>query len=377
VTANEIRIAATTVEDGPGASLLRPAAVGIRAVVNDVNRRGGICGRRLTLTTRNDGWDAARGRSFLRNFIEEPNFALVVVPSSEGLAESIRARDISNAGIPVVGSTGLRIDEYTDPWVFPVSASTVSIMRIIAQHAHQNGARSFGIVWDSKYRFGVEGRDAFRQYVGTLPGATVRADMPLDPDVQSYGTQAERFNADCGPERCDMVVMLLVPETALKWRNANPGNTAGRGRATYGAQTLFTDQFATACGGWCNQMIVWTGYNPPIPPVGNRPGVQAYSRAVKSELPSIDDRNQFLQGAYLGAQVFVDAAEQCSPNLTRECIRTYLNQSTYESDLSSPLAWRPNQRFANRSAQPFAADASGGSFNGWSSRGGFVTDPGL
>lgn len=376
VTANEIKVASTVVLDGPGASLLSSSPVGMRAVVNKTNRAGGICGRRINLVTVNDSWDAQQGQRTIRRFIEEGYFALTVVPSSEGLGQAILAGDIKNAGIPVVGTDGMRIDQYRDPWVWPVATATVSTMRIIAKHAFDNGARKFGIVWDNKFRFGIEGANAFKEQVAKLGGSVI-ADQPLDPDRPSFGNEAQTFNRACNGE-CDAVALLLVPSTALTWRNANSGAGAGRGDRTYGHQTLFTDEFASACREWCNGMIVFTGYNPPIPPLDTKAGVREYVNDVRAERASIDFRNQFLEGAYLGMKVFVEAATACSPNLTRECLRQNLDSATFKSDLASDLAWRPNQRHANRAAQAFSVEASGGSFNGWRFlQTGFLPDPGL
>ena len=383
VTATQIKLAATVVKDGAGKSLLESSEIGMRAVINKVNAEGGICGRRLALTTVNDSWDAARGQEYIRRFIDEGYFALPVVPSSEGLSEAIKGNLIAEAGIPVVGANGLRVDQYSDDWVFPVGTATVSIMRAMVDHAYKQGKRNFGIVWDEKYKFGQEGAEAFRKYVTSLPDATVKADQKLNPDVQGYGTEAQNFNRACGnsgeTSGCDLVVLLLVPSTALNWKAANPGAVAGRGAVTYGAQTLFTDDFARQCGSWCSGMAVWTGYNPPIPPVDSKPGVAQYVNDVKAISPSVDTRNQFLQGAYLGMQVFVQAVKDCSPVLTRACIREKLDATDFSTDLASSLSWRPKDHYANKYAQPFAIDATGGTFNGWKylQDVGFVRDPKL
>lgn len=383
VTSSEIKVAATTVEDGPGRSLLQPANDGMRAVVDKTNADGGICGRTIELTTRNDGWDAARGQDFIRRFIEEGHFSLLVVPSSEGLAEAIQGGLISDAGIPVVGSTGLRIDEYNDPWVFPVSTATVSIMRIMAQHAIDQGDRTFGIVYDEKYRFGIEGKDAFVDYLEAHPDAEVKAVQALHPEQAPYGSEANSFNSACGnsgsSSDCDMVALLLVPDVAIQWRNANgDGPVQGRGETTHAAQTLFTDEFASQCADWCDSMMVWTGYNPPIGSIADQEGVAKFEKDVGDVNPGADTRNQFLQGAYLGSQVFVEAVDRCSPEVTRACVRQTLNSIDYQTDLASTLSWSENQRHANTAARAFSMEASGGSFNGWrDEQTGFVEDPDL
>jgi ABC-type branched-subunit amino acid transport system substrate-binding protein len=382
VTATEIKLAATVVRDGPGASLLSSSEIGMKAIQNKVNAAGGICGRRLTLTLVNDSWDAAVGRDTIKRFIDEKNFALPVVPSSEGLSEAIKTGLIRDAGIPVVGANGLRIDQYSDPTTFPVGAATVSIMRAMARQAYDDGARTFGIVWDEKYKFGQEGADAFKSYVRTLPGASIKGDQSLDPTAAGYGTPAQAFNRDCQntdqSSGCDLVVLLLVPEVALKWRSANQGRFAGRGAKTYGAQTLFTDAYAKDCAGWCNGMSVWTGYNPAIPPLDSSAGVGAYVNDVRALSPSVDYRNQFLQGAYLGMQVFVDAVKACSPMLTRTCVTARLDSVAFETDLASKLEWAPGKHHANKKAQRFTIDAAGGSFNSWQHEPqGFIEDPSL
>lgn len=382
VTATQIKIAATVVKDGPGKSLLESSETGMRAVLNKVNAAGGICGRRLALTTVNDGWDPERGRDFIKRFIDDGMFALPVVPSSEGLSAAISSGIIEESGIPVVGTNGLRIDQYQDPTVFPVGSATVSILRAMAKYAYDKGERSFGIVWDSKYKFGKEGADAFKAYVNSLPGATVKADQPLDPLASGFGNEAQSFNAACGnsgsTSGCDVVVLLLVPDTAGKWKAANPGTTAGRGKTTYGAQTLFTEDFGRTCAGWCAGLVVWTGYNPPIPPLDSSPGVGTFKNDVLAISPSVDYRNQFLQGAYLGMQVFVDAVTACSPNLTRACVRERLESTDFPTDLATTLSWRPGKHHANKAAQAFAIEATSGSYNGFRYLNtGFIQDPAL
>jgi ABC-type branched-subunit amino acid transport system substrate-binding protein len=382
VTATDIKIAATVVRDGPGASLLSSSEIGMKAVVNKVNAAGGICGRRLTMTLVNDSWDAAAGRDTIKRFIDEKQFALPVVPSSEGLSEAIKTGLIKDAGIPVVGANGLRIDQYSDPTTFPVGAATVSIMRAMVRRAYDEGARTFGIVWDQKYKFGQEGADAFKSYVRSLDGASVKADQPLEPSDPAYGTPALAFNRDCANTEqssgCDLVVLLLVPDVALKWKSANQGRFAGRGAKTYGAQTLFTDDFANKCAGWCHGMAVWTGYNPALPPLDSKAGVSAYVNDVRALSSSVDYRNQFLQGAYLGMQVFVDAVKACSPKLTRACVNERLDSVPFETDLASTLQWAPGKHHANKKAQAFRIDAAGGSFNNWQyEEKGFIQDPQL
>lgn len=374
VTADRIRLASTVVLSGPGSSFLSASPVGMQAVVRKVNRAGGICGRILDLTLRDDGWDKERGAKFLRAFINEGYFALPVVPSSEGLTAAIENGDIGKASIPTVGSDGMLIQQYQSPWVWPVASATVTTMRVMGRYGYEKGARTFAIVYDRFYRFGVEGADAFRRYVKTLPGASVKADVGILPAQASYSAEIQQFNEACGGE-CDFVAMLLEPQTALTW-------IAGRPQfglvITSGAQTLFNEQFAANCGKPCAGMIVWTGYNPPIGNFASLKDVSSYINDVRSVSPTVDVTNQFLEGSYLGMNVFVKALETVGPSLTRSRLRQVLNSMSYQSDFASVLSWTETRRFANQKAQGFEIIVAQGTFAGFRDKQtGFISDPSL
>jgi ABC-type branched-subunit amino acid transport system substrate-binding protein len=379
VTGDRIKLAATNVRSGVGSSFLGSAYVGMQAVINRVNARGGVCGRLLELRLVDDGWDAARGAGFLQNFIKEQYFALPVVPSSEGLTQAITSGTISSSGIPVIGTDGMLKEQYADPWVWPVATATVSTMRIMAKHGFDSGARTFGIVYDERYKFGREGAEAFKQYVESLPGAQLKAYVGITPGQNSYSGEANAFNEKCAGG-CDFVAMLLDPTTAnvyISSHTEKDGKKQGFGKIlTGGAQPLFNERFARQCGAPCEGMLVWTGYNPPIGGLSSQKDVAAYINDVKSVDPGVDITNQFLEGSYLGMQVFVHALEKVGPNLTRAALRDVMNSLTYQSTIASSLAWAPKQRFANQGAQAFRIVTSSKQFTGFAEVGtGFIKDP--
>ncbi|MGQ0432458.1 MAG: ABC transporter substrate-binding protein [Microthrixaceae bacterium] len=374
VTATKIKLASTVVLSGIGASFLSDSPKAMQAVVARVNREGGICGRTLELTVRDDAWKPDQGLLFLKNFMESKQyFALPVVPSSEGLTAAIKAGEISKAGMPVVGSDGMLIEQYNDQWVWPVATATVSTMRIMAKYAYDKGARTFGIVYDSQYKFGVEGAKAYKDHVESMSGAQMKAFVGVRPGESSYGSEVQKFNSDCNP--CDMVAMLLEPGTAETWI----ANRPNRGKLiTSGAQTLFNRRFASNCRTACSGMLVWTGYNPPIDALASLPGVAAYVNDLRAVDPGIDVTNAFAQGSYLGMSIFVEALKRVGPNLTRENLKAVLNNQEFQTDLASPLRWTPGQRFANPQAQAFELRYAGDGFSGFANKQtGWIADPGL
>lgn len=374
VTATSINLASTLAESGIGASFLGDARYGMLAVANQVNRQGGICGRRLNLTLVDDGWSATSGESDIRNFIAEKYFALAVVPSSEGLNAASNSNDIDSAGIPVIGTDGMLNSQYSDPWIWPVAASTVSTAHIAALSAYQAGSRSFGIVYDKNYKFGPEGAAAFAAAVKRL-GGNMRISIGIQAGQQSYGNEVNTFVQACGP--CDMTFMLLEPDTAIAWIKSDQSSghyIFGRKR-TAGPQPLFVSSFGQACGQLCNNMWVWTGYQAPYPPFDSTGPDADYVNAVRSVSGSADVANQFLEGAYVGMRLLVQALQQVGPDLTRARLKATLDAMTFNSGLTNPLTWSPGNHYANTAMLGFEIQYSQG-FNGFQyQQTGWVKDP--
>jgi ABC-type branched-subunit amino acid transport system substrate-binding protein len=392
VSANRIELGATVVQSGIGASFLGPVKIALSAVENEVRRTGGICGRELHLNLVDDGWDPTRGYQFIQNLVEDKKvFALAVNPSSEGLRLASAQRYLERTKTPVVGSDGMLNSQYSDPWIWPIAASTVSTMHIMAQDACKRlSKKNFAIVFDTKYHFGVEGAYAFNQSVRRCTGA----DIPgyTDPSKggscssrfcaisagqTSYDAENKTFNDKCfrsgdGTPPCDFVALLLEPNEAQNFLRNGTASIVQMGLA----QTLFTRDFASSCGSICDGALVWTGYNPAIEDFANLPAVRSYVGTVRSASPDVDVLNQFLVGGYAGMQLLVDALKRLGPNVTRQGLAQLLDSTDYDGGLTTPLRWRRGAHFANASMQAFSIQYKGG-FNGFRSVTGWVRDTDL
>jgi ABC-type branched-subunit amino acid transport system substrate-binding protein len=389
VTGSTVSLAATIVQSGIGRSFLGQVHLGMQAVVDRVNRQGGICGRLLKLRLVDDGWDPNQGANFLRNFIAENVFALAVVPSSEGLQVVSKSGDLRRAGIPVVGADGMLIHQYTDPLIWPVAASTMTAMHIIAKNGYERGARSFGIVYDANYHFGIEGAYAFNQAVRRLTGKSIEGySNPLtDPRCRgsfcgiqagqpAYTDSVETFNSACSRYpggACDLTVLLLEPDTALAWLRS--GARSSR-LPMAGSQPLFNDKFAQECGIACKDMWLWTGYNPPLAPYNGLPALQRYVSELRQKSASVDVYNSFVQGGYLGMELLVQAMRTVGPDLTRSRFRAALDATDLDTGLAPRLSWRPGRHFANGHMQAYSIRYQQG-FAGWGRETDYIADPWL
>lgn len=383
VTAREIRFAATIVTSGVARDFLYDAQFAIEAVRNKVNRSGGICGRIIVVDVLDDGWDPDRGQRAIEGFIGSKKYlGLAVNPSSEGLRGAIDSGLIRNAGFPVIGADGMLIDQYQDPWVWPVATSTSSVMHIMAQNALARGAKKFGIVWETNYRFGVEGHEAFVAEV-ERGGGVITSDKGIQKEQPSYKNSVDEFMKGCGGvdslNECDFIAMLLEPNTASQWvRDGGLGNGTVRPSVGIGApQPLFLDSFARDCGKFCANMWVWTSFKPPIPPFDTEKAVAVYRNDLLTYGGSskADPNNPHVQGAYVGMTLLVEALRKLGPTPTRAGMKGTLDSMKLETGLAPPLQFAPGNHFSAISAQAFEAIVQGASWQTWRyTQSGFIND---
>jgi hypothetical protein len=385
VTDDQILLGAVTVESGPGASFLQPEGVAMQAVASKVNNAGGICGRDIKLKLHDSGWDAQTGFRYIQNLVEgDKVFALVVVPDSEGLDAASSAGYLESKKVPVIGTDGLLYSQYQDPYIWPIAASTVTAMHAMALSQYSNGARNFSLVYETTYRFGREGANAYNRMVKAKTGS----DIPgySDPDKnpqckerfcgivanqQGYGSAANTINTACGGD-CDAGAVLLEPTTAITWF-ASGGRFGGvvksQGGSGAAPQPLFDSYFANGCQTACDHMRLWTGFLPPTAHFNSQPGVLEYTGDMTSYSPNVDVANQFAEGAYLGMRLAVDAiavASVSSGGLKRSTVMSVLdNASGYDLGLTvAPLSWSKGDHFALTSVHAFDV-AYSSTFGGW------------
>jgi substrate-binding family protein len=389
IDSHTIKLAATVVKTGIAKDFLSDAQFGIEAVRQRVNREGGICGRLLQISYDDDAWRDDEGARIISKWIGGKNiFALAVNPSSEGLRGAIRGGLIRQNGFPVVGSDGMLIGQYGDPWVWPVATPTLSVMHIMAKDAFRRGARRFGLIWENSYHFGVEGSHAFKEQVKRLcagkSGCGLTAEAEIKGGELSYKTSADNFVGDCSVEnqdfeKCDFVAVLLEPATAAQWVDDNglgSGDPTKRPKFGIGApQPLFVKSFVSGCGKPCAGMWAWTSFKPPLEPYLGDPAVRTYLSDLNQVSDSVDASNPHVQGAYCGMKLLVEALRELGPAPTRVRLRQLLDRTSFDCGLAPSLQFRPGNHFAAVTAQAYEAVFNVNNFVGWRyTKSGFIAD---
>lgn len=345
VTRDRIQLFASGHLDGPEKALVEDVPFAWKAVIDRVNRSGGVCGRIIDLQVVDRGFRTMPGNAL----------AFLVTPLDYDFDARLRAGAIDRLATPALIPDGYAEVHHHSAWARPLGASIASMTRIAADEAYRAGARTFGLVHDPEHAYGHEAAAALRDYVARLPGASVRVVEALDPEDPSYNTQAQHFRQQCG---CDAVILDLFPETAKKWFQADPprGSVRTSAMPLMLSPRLAAEDCASVRGPSCEGLWAWTAFTPPVADFMGDPEMKRYVEDVGED----NAFNPFTLTAYVSARVLVAALERTGPDLTRERLRSSLDTMTFTSAL---VDWPGRGRTAR------AVRAENGSFRdtgtGW------------
>lgn len=160
VTDTEIRIGQFAAQTGPAAELGKSMQLGIQAHFAAVNAAGGINGRKLSLVSRDDGYEPEKAAAAAKALIEEDKvFALIGSVGTPTTLAAIPA--INAAGIPLIGPfTGAQaLREPFNRNIFHVRASYFDETERIVQHLSTIGVKKIAVFYqnDSYGKAGLEG----------------------------------------------------------------------------------------------------------------------------------------------------------------------------------------------------------------------------
>jgi branched-chain amino acid transport system substrate-binding protein len=125
-----IKIGAIFSTSGPGAFLGVPEERGLRMKVDEINKAGGIGGRRVDLVVYDTEGNTSKAAQLARRLIESDQVVAIVGPSSSG--ESLQVLPIANElKTPLIAHAGTeKMTSPVTPWVF----NTPPTDRVVAAH---------------------------------------------------------------------------------------------------------------------------------------------------------------------------------------------------------------------------------------------------
>ncbi|MFN0090518.1 MAG: ABC transporter substrate-binding protein [Acidimicrobiales bacterium] len=187
LTDTEIRLGQTIAQSGAAASY-GGVALGMKAYFDNVNAtEGGIGGRKINFTYKDDGYEAARGKANVDEMLETANlFAFTgVLGTPINLATYDKIDESCLPDISVGSAHPAFGDPVNHPWVVPVPANSYTTEGILwGQYVldkYGKGATVAALVANND--FGLANKDAFEKFAKDN-GLTVKFELH-DPQAAS------------------------------------------------------------------------------------------------------------------------------------------------------------------------------------------------
>lgn len=313
VTDTEIRVGQFAAQTGPAAELGKRMQLGMLAHFNAVNAAGGISGRKLTLVSRDDGYEPEKAIAAVKALIEEDKvFALV---GSVGTPTNLAAVPAINAaGIPLIGPfTGAQaLREPLNRNLFHVRASYFDETERIVQHLTTLGISKIAVFYqnDSYGKAGLEGMIRALTKRNLKPAASVTVERNSVDVAASLAAILKT-----APEA--VVQISAYKSCAALIRQAKAKGYGGQffNVSFVGSKALADELGDVGAGVTISQVV-------PFPYIASSPIVREYQQRM-TEAGHKDFDFSSMEG-FLAAKVFTEGLRRAGKALTRDSLVTAL-----------------------------------------------------
>lgn len=320
VTAGELLIGQNITLQGGTNRYGAEVQAGILTLLDDVNRGGGVHGRRIVLRTLDDENQAARAEANARQLVEGGAFLLfgsLEGGPSTAVAQVAAATQVPLFG-PMAGSPALRRPH--QPLVFPVRAEHRDEFRALIRYGTSIGLRRVG--------FFHADSDVGRLHLANVRlaaqenGAEFGAGLPFKSDIGDL--QLDDMVAELAGQKVDMV--LNHGSAGLYERLIRKARTAGS-RATFLAVNSGSTQLAKALGPLALGMVF--AQVVPSPWARKTAIAREYQDAFTRAHPGRDFSYGSLEG-YLTAKALAMALRLAGPQPSRAGFLKALDGATLD-----------------------------------------------
>ena len=142
----EYRVGGTFSTTGPASLVGDPEAKAVQMCVNQINREGGIKGRKINLTWYDDGGDVRKAMANVRRLVEDDKVHLLVGPSTTGATMAVIPQ-VEQAQIPLISVAGGTV--ITTPpkkWIFASSYTDRLVIEGVYSELKARGLTRVGLL---------------------------------------------------------------------------------------------------------------------------------------------------------------------------------------------------------------------------------------
>jgi ABC-type branched-subunit amino acid transport system substrate-binding protein len=297
-----------------------PMVRGNEAAVTAINDRGGVLGRRISITDCDDGpGEVSRAKACIKKLVSEDHvFSLI---SAVDWATASLHDDLKQYHLPYVGAWAYSQTEWQDPFMFPTHMSMI--------HEAMAGAhwvvnviktKSYGLICLTSPEMQLACNQVEKVVDASGAKMVKRADVAISETSMSAYVLAMRAAA---PEH--IVHYVINPATMVKFmvESQQQGYYPPKGiSGNHLAAELLGSLFGKWPAGryWTNTTYkLW--------------GPEFISTMHKYAPANDGENHHIVQAGYVGVNVFAQAAKEVGPNLTRDRLMAALgNGAVWQTD---------------------------------------------
>jgi branched-chain amino acid transport system substrate-binding protein len=209
-----IRIGAIFSVTGPASFLGEPERNTAKMLEEDLNKAGGLLGRKVEVIVYDDESDATKAVTAVDRLIKRDRVVAAIGPSTSGSTLAIVPK-VEEAKIPLIScAAAKKIAEPVKRWVFKTPQNDALAVKKIYQHAKSAGFSKVAILTASD-AFGAAGRDELKE-LGVSAGMTIVSDEVFGPKDTDMTAQLTRIK---GTAAQAIIVWGTNPGPAVIARN--------------------------------------------------------------------------------------------------------------------------------------------------------------
>lgn len=307
VTDDSILLGQSAAFSGPAARLGESMREGAMTYFEVINKRGGVHGRKIKLTSLDDGYEPDRAVANTKRLIAEDKvfalFGYVGTPTSYAVLPLVSEGKIPFFG-PFTGAEGLR--QPFNRYVFNIRASYFDETEELVNWLISKGKKKIAVFYqdDSYGKAGLDGvtRAMERRKIALVATGTVqRNTVDVDDAIKSI--------AKAKP---DAVIMISAYKSCAAFIQAyrSDRETLFLNVSFVGSEALATELGDIGIGVIISQVVPY--YGDP-----NYAVAMEFSRELKAQLPDRKPSFNNLEG-YIAAKAIVEGLERTGRDLTRD-----------------------------------------------------------
>jgi branched-chain amino acid transport system substrate-binding protein len=304
---------------------------GVTSYLSDLNERGRVGGHKFKLVAYDDGADATRNATLMKQLIERDGVAVVL--ECTDLTAPAGAEPVAKHKVPVIGGFGANAIFYEDPNWFPSGAFQQTMY---PYHAMAYGKSAFkytkvGLVYINVPQ-GQGGARYTRQYAPRLGMDVVydSAFSPVEPDFTAYVVKLKQAGAQ-------MVVFPGAQDHVIRFLKA--AEQQGYEGKLIAPLTAYDPTIGPAVGGYTDGHLYTVVNHAPLE-LSDAAAVARYRNALKKYFPGVVPNTYSLDGWIYG-EILEEAIKRLDgKDATRESLIASLRTfKDWQGSFNPPLTF--------------------------------------